>query len=120
LEGRLADEDGLDAHIADWAASRGKFEVQAALWAAGVPCSAVQKPGERVDHDPDTEGLWPLVTHTEIGEVRVDGIPAKFSVTPWHIAEGAPCLGEDNEEVFGRLLGLSKADVAQLHKDGVI
>jgi hypothetical protein len=23
---------------------------------ASVPCSAVQKPGERVDHDPDTEG----------------------------------------------------------------
>jgi len=120
LEGRLADEDGLDAHIAAWTAGRNKFDIQKALRAAGVPCSAVQKPEERVDHDPDTEGLWPLVTHTEIGQVRVDGIPAKFSGTPWRIEEGAPCLGEHNEEVFGRLLGLSKAEVAQLHKDGVI
>ncbi len=120
LEGRLADQDRLDDRLAAWTATRDKFEVERALRGAGVPCSAVQKPGERVDHDPDTEGLWPTVTHTQIGEVRVDGIPAKFSGTPWRIEQGAPCLGEDNEEVFGRLLGLSKSEVAQLHKDGVI
>jgi crotonobetainyl-CoA:carnitine CoA-transferase CaiB-like acyl-CoA transferase len=120
LNGRLADEDGLDARIAAWTATRGKFEIQKALRAAGVPCSAVQKPEERIDHDPDTEGLWPTVTHTAMGQVRVDGVPARFSRTPWRIEAGAPCLGEHNEEVFGRLLGLSKAEVAQLHKDGVI
>ena len=47
------------------------------LRAAGVPASAVQQPGERVDHDPDTEGLWPTVTHAAIGEVRVDGLRDK-------------------------------------------
>lgn len=120
LEGRLADQDALDARVTDWTVARGKFEIQRALRGAGVPCSAVQKPQERIDHDPDTEGLWPTVTHTAMGEVRVDGLPARLSRTPWRIARAAPCLGEHNEEVFGRLLGLSKAEVAQLHKDGVI
>jgi benzylsuccinate CoA-transferase BbsF subunit len=120
LEARLANQDTLDADVAGWTAGRDKFAVQAQLRAAGVPCSAVQKPEERVDHDPDTEGLWPTVTHTAIGEVRVDGLPARFSKTPWRIERGGPCLGEHNEDVFGRLFGLSPAEVAALREEGVI
>jgi len=96
-----------------------KFDVQRRLRDAGVPCSAVQKPGERIDHDPDTEGRWPTVTHSAMGQVRVDGFPARFSRTPWRIERGAPCLGEHNEAVFSRLLGLSPAEVSELRADGV-
>jgi crotonobetainyl-CoA:carnitine CoA-transferase CaiB-like acyl-CoA transferase len=99
---------------------RVKFEAQRLLRNAGVPCSAVQTPSERVDHDPDTEGLWPTVTHTAMGEVRVDGLPARFSKTPGTMTRGAPCLGEHNDEVFGRLLDLSPAEVADLQAEGVI
>ncbi|HZZ88493.1 MAG TPA: CoA transferase [Caulobacteraceae bacterium] len=120
LEARLANQDALDAHLGGWTAGHGKFDVQRCLRAAGVPCSAVQKPQERVDQDPDTEGLWPTVTHSAIGEVRVDGLPVRFSRTPWRIERGAPCLGEDNEAVFGRLLGIPPAEVAQLKAEGVI
>lgn len=120
LATRLANEDALDARLSSWTAGVGKFDVQRRLRATGVPCSAVQTPGERVDDDPDTQDLWPTVTHTAIGEVRVDGIPARFEKTPWRIERGAPCLGEHNEEVFGRLLGLSPAEVARLAEEGVI
>ena len=120
LADRLENQDALDAEIAAWTLARDKFEVQRLLRAAGVPCSAVQRPGERVDHDPDTQGLWPTVTHSAMGEVRVDGIPARFSATPWRIERGGPCLGEHNEEVYGRLLGLSPAQVAELRAEGVI
>lgn len=119
-EARLANQDALDALMAGWTASHDKFDLQRQLRAAGVPCAAVQKPGERVDHDPDTGGLWPTVTHTEMGEIRVDGLPAAFSKTPWRIERGAPCLGEHNEEVFGRIFGLSPVEVAELRAEGVI
>jgi crotonobetainyl-CoA:carnitine CoA-transferase CaiB-like acyl-CoA transferase len=120
LSARLENEDALDAEVSGWTAGQDKFAVEQALRAAGVPCSAVQRPGERVDHDPDTEGLWPTVTHTAMGEVRVDGLPVRMSRTPWRIERGAPCLGEHNEAVFGRLLGLSPDEVAQLRAEGVI
>jgi len=120
LDARLANQDALDARVSAWTAGQDKFAVQQALRGAGVPCSAVQEPGERVDHDPDTEGLWPTVTHTAMGEVQVDGLPVRMSRTPWRIERGAPCLGEDNEAVFGRLLGLSPDDVAQLRAEGAI
>jgi crotonobetainyl-CoA:carnitine CoA-transferase CaiB-like acyl-CoA transferase len=120
LDRRLANEEALDAGVSAWTGERDKFEVQRLLRTAGVPCSAVQRPEERVDHDPDTAGLWPVVTHSAMGEVRVDGLPVRFSATPWRIERGAPCLGEHNEDVFGRLLGLSPAEVAQLREDGVV
>jgi benzylsuccinate CoA-transferase BbsF subunit len=120
LEGRLANQDALDERLGVWTTQRDKFDIQRRLRDAGIPCSAVQKPQERVDQDPDTAGLWPAARHSEMGEVRVDGIPARFSATPWRIARGAPCLGEHNEEVFGRLLGIPPDGVAQLRVEKVI
>ena len=120
IEGRLANQDALDAQVSAWTRGQDKFDLQQRLRAAGVPCSAVQKPEERIDHDPDTEGLWPTVAHTAMGEVRVDGYPAQFSKTPWRMSRGAACLGEHNEQVFGRLLGLTPDEVAELRAEGVV
>jgi benzylsuccinate CoA-transferase BbsF subunit len=120
LTDRLAHQDALDERLGAWTAERRKFDIQRLLRDAGIPCSAVQKPQERVDQDPDTTDLWPMTTHSEMGEVRVDGIPARFSATPWRIERGAPCLGEHNEEVFGRLLGIPPDEVAQLRAEKVI
>jgi len=118
--GRLENQDALDALMGAWTASQDKFDVQRRLRAASVPCSAVQTPEERVDHDPDTEDLWPLASHSAMGPVRVDGLPIRFSKTPWRIERGGPCLGEHNESVFSRLLGLSAGEVEQLRVEGVI
>ena len=92
------------------------------LQAAGVPVAAVLKPEERIDLDPSTGdfGLWPQVRHSKMGDVRVDGQPVHFSRTDWRMERGGPCLGEHNEEVFTRLLGMSADDVEQLRQEGVI
>jgi benzylsuccinate CoA-transferase BbsF subunit len=122
LAGRLAHEDELDAHLGGWTRHRDPFAVAALLQAAGVPASAVQSPEERIDKDPNTRawGLWPEVTHTEMGRVRVDGIPVHLSETDWSITRGAPCLGEHNTYVLGELLGLSSAAIAELCAEGVL
>ena len=122
LSGRLAFEDELDESLARWTFTRGKFAVAADLRGAGVPSSAVQKPGERIDHDLGTSawGLWPTVEHTEMGQVRVDGLPVHLSETDWEISRGAPCLGEHNDYVFGELLGLGADEISSLSKEGVL
>lgn len=119
---RLAAEDQLDSHVADWTVSRDKFEASQSLQRAGVPAAPVQKPEERIEQDPTTAnfGLWPVVTHTEIGEVRVDGQPVHFSKTDWAIKRGAPCLGEHNSEVLTGLLGYTVAELEQFKAEGVI
>ena len=60
------------------------------------------------------------VPHTEMGDVRVDGVPVHMSETDWHLYKGAACLGEDNEQVYGELLGLGSTEIAALAEEGVI
>jgi benzylsuccinate CoA-transferase BbsF subunit len=120
--GRKAAEDDLDRGVAAWTAARTREAVVSALLAAGVPVGSVQRPEERIDHDPDTSswGLWPAVDHTAMGRVRVDGMPVHLSATDWSYAKAAPCLGEDNDYVYTNVLGLSPAEVAGLRAEGVI
>ncbi len=122
LAGRTAAQDELDEKLGRWTSSRDKFEMQRAFQAAQVPAAAVQKPEERIDHDPATEdfGLWPTARHSKMGDVRVDGLPVHFSETDWKIERGAPCCGEHTEEVLTELLGLSASDVAKLREEGVV
>jgi crotonobetainyl-CoA:carnitine CoA-transferase CaiB-like acyl-CoA transferase len=122
LAGRLQHRDELDSIVADWTSTRDAGTTQATLRAAGVPAAAVASPRERVECDPATSewGLWPTVRHTEIGEVRVDGMPMHLSDTDWVIARGAPCLGEHNQLVYRELLELSDAEIDELASKGVI
>ena len=122
LEGRLHDQDALDEQLNVWCARSNKFELQRAFQRAGVPASAVQTPEERIEHDPATAefDLWPSVQHTKMGRVRVDGLPVRFSETPFSISRGSPCVGEHTEEVLTSLLGLSVEEVAALRAEGVV
>jgi benzylsuccinate CoA-transferase BbsF subunit len=122
LAQRLAGQDALDAHIAAWSAPRDRFAIAELVRAAGVPAAAVAQPGDRIDHDPGTSewGLWPTVSHRDIGEQRVDGIPVHLSETDWVLERGAPCLGEHNRLVLTEVLGLPDAEIDALEQDGVI
>jgi benzylsuccinate CoA-transferase BbsF subunit len=122
LEGRLAHQDELDRQFAGWTRGRDRFEVARKMRAAGVPAAAVAMPEDRIDHDEVTAdwGLWPMVHHTLMGDVRVEGVPVHLSRTDWVIDRGAPCLGEHNEQILGGLLGLTPDELADLAERGVL
>ena len=48
------------------------------------------------------------------------GVAVKLSDTPGAVRRAAPTLGEHNEEVFGRLLGIPPDEVAKLRAEKVI
>ncbi|MEM7017995.1 MAG: CoA transferase [Pseudomonadota bacterium] len=120
LEARLASQDALDEALSSFTQSGEKFALQRQLLAAGVPAAAVQTPEERIDKDPTTQGMWPEVPHSAMGQVRVDGQPATFSETNWDIHHGGPCLGEHTDEVLTTVLGMDPDEVAKLHGEGVV
>ncbi len=122
LAGRLLHEDDLDAAVTDWTRRGDRSDLAAALVARGVPASIVARPVDRIDNDVNTSawGLWPEVEHLEMGRVRVDGLPVHLSSTDWTMTDGAPLLGEDNDRVFGSLLGLSGDEIADLRAGGII
>jgi crotonobetainyl-CoA:carnitine CoA-transferase CaiB-like acyl-CoA transferase len=122
VDGRVDHQDALDRHLADWTKSKDKFQLATQLHACGVPAAAVQRPGERVDQDPNTQdwGLWPSVIHPSIGEVRVDGLPIHLSETDWAIRQGAPLLGEHNRLVYCDLLGYTDDEFEALEDMGIV
>lgn len=122
FDGRMARRDDLDRQLGGWTRRRERGQIEGVIRQAGVPVAQVAKPEDRIENDVRTAswGLWPTVRHDEIGEIRVEGVPVHLSETDWSISRGAPCLGHDNDYVYGSLLGLSPDEIADLKDRKVI
>lgn len=55
-----------------------------------------------------------------LGEFDVPGFPLRFSEFPQTLELQAPFLGEHNEEVLSRYLAYSRAQVAELERQGIL
>ncbi|MSQ33140.1 MAG: CoA transferase [Dehalococcoidia bacterium] len=61
------------------------------------------------------------VTHAELGATLVyPGGPYNFSATPWRLRRRAPLIGEHNDEIYRRELGLSPPELQLLKAAGAI
>jgi len=65
-------------------------------------------------------GYFAEVEHPIIGKAKISGFPFKFSETPGQIDRSSPLVGEHNELILGKYLGLGKEQVGRLKKEGVI
>ena len=125
LPTRMANLDALDALIGGWTKSHDAYEAMHALQKSGVPAGVCQTAGDRCDHDPQLATLEWLteVTGTKIGRWPIAEVPIKMSESPAYIGgrldRGAPCYGEDNNYVFGELLGMSSQEMDDLAAEGV-
>jgi crotonobetainyl-CoA:carnitine CoA-transferase CaiB-like acyl-CoA transferase len=126
LSARLAHQDDLDALVGEWTRTRDAYEAMLALQQAGVPAGVCQTAEDRCDRDPQLASLAWLteVTGTKIGRWPVAEVPVKMSESPAYIGgrldRGAPCYGEDNDYVYGELLGMSPQEIKDLAAEGVI
>ena len=66
-------------------------------------------------------GFWTDVAHPELGTtIRYPGKWANNSETPPVISRRAPLIGEHNEEIYGKELGISGESLQDLKQDRVI
>ena len=64
---------------------------------------------------------WVNVDHPELdATITYPGAPFKATETSWRISRRPPLIGEHNEEIYEKELGLSKQQLRQLKKQGVI
>jgi crotonobetainyl-CoA:carnitine CoA-transferase CaiB-like acyl-CoA transferase len=119
---RFANQDALDALVADWTRDKDRHELMHRLQAASVRAGAVQTAEDTNDHDPQiaSRGLFFELDHPVIGEARFEGTPIKFGRTVQENWRSGPLLGEDNAHVFKGLLGLDPAEYDELVAEGVI
>lgn len=77
-----------------------------ALEAAGVPCAPINTV-DKVINDPQIKAREMIVEleHPVAGNMKVPGVPIKFSATPGSVDTPAPLLGQHTEEIMKELLG---------------
>ena len=89
-----------------------------------VPCAPVRTAEQVMNYQHFWErgSLMPMrhAGLTEPVKGVVSGFPVRFSGGELPQLPGAPTLGMHNEEIFGQVLGLGKADLAGLADQGVI
>jgi len=60
------------------------------------------------------------IEHPVLGKVAQPGATFRMDETPWQVKSPAPLLGQNNEELYGELLGYGKGDLVKLRQAGVI
>jgi crotonobetainyl-CoA:carnitine CoA-transferase CaiB-like acyl-CoA transferase len=113
--------DGLGETIAGLMATRSRMELFEKGQAAGLPCAPFNKPGEFVE-DIQTRARH-VFASPEDGEGVAVAIPWRwFHSTPTMIrlARPAPHLGQHNEEIYSKDLGISGAELDQWKASGLV
>jgi len=110
-------KDGLQQLISEWAASKGKKEIEDLFDKAGIPCGPVLDMQEAIDHPHfQARGMMVHMDHPAIGEMYFQGCPIKLTETPGSVDTPAPLLGQHNKEVFG----LTDEELESLKAEGVM
>lgn len=120
---RGRNQDEIDAIIGAWAARRQPADIIDTLNAAGVIAGPINTVAEVVD-DPQFRARGMLVEHHDQASGRTvlgPGIVPVLSESPGEVRNAGPARpGEHNDEVYGQLLGLSAAQIAELTDQGVL
>ena len=112
----------LDNLIADWTRTLTIDEVEALMIEHGVPAGKLYRPQDMID-DPHFQAREALidVPSERWGSVKMQNVFPKLSKTPGGVRRAAPAtVGQDNDQVYGEVLGMSGDEVAALTARGVI
>jgi CoA:oxalate CoA-transferase len=111
----------IDPVVREWVVLRTAEEALATLDEARIPCGAVNTIDEALQ-DPQVAArdMIAYLDYPDLGTLPIPGLPIKLSLTPGSINSPAPRLGEQNEEVYCGLLGLSLEKLHRLKRDGII
>lgn len=121
LAERKANEDGLEAIVGEWTILRDPFEITRQLQAVGVAAFTPLVNRELAeDEHLDARGFFVEKEHLEVGTRKHAGIPWRMSGTPCEIQRPAPVMGQDNDYVFGDLLGMSSNQITELKERQII
>jgi benzylsuccinate CoA-transferase BbsF subunit len=118
--GRKKNEDELDSLIEKWTIDHTSLEVMKMMQNNGIAAGPVE----------DAKDLFedPQLKHREhfaelynpvVGKHHADGIPFKLSKTPGVVGNPA-LLGEHNEYVCTKLLGMSDEEFVSLMEEGIL
>jgi crotonobetainyl-CoA:carnitine CoA-transferase CaiB-like acyl-CoA transferase len=111
----------FDALLRGFINERTLDEVVALMNQHQIPCSRVlSSAAMAADPHYQARGVHQGWEDLQVGPVTGIGIAPHFSHTPGQIWRGSVPVGYDNELVYGRTLGVSQAELAELRRQGAI
>ncbi len=118
---RLANWPELKAIINEHTRTKPTDHWVKVLREAQVPCGPINTV-DRVMADPHVLARDMIVSlvHPVAGELKVPGVPIKFSKTPGEIKGPAPLLGQHTRSVLQEMLGLDQEVIDELKEKGAI
>ena len=118
---RVANRESLDPMIAEVLAGDGAEGWLAKLAAAGIPCGRINSVAQALN-DPHTAAreMVRAVKHPTAGDLKMLGIPFRFSATPASVRRPPPTLGQHTEQVLRDELGVSAERIAALRTEKII
>ena len=119
--GRRRQHDAIDHELGAWTANREIGPLVEELRGMGVPASEVANGSTLLQKNPQFQdrGYFERTDHPTVGPLPIPSLPFRFaSVDRWH-RRPAPTLGQHNEEILGKILGLSAEALAELRAEGI-
>jgi formyl-CoA transferase len=118
---RGANQKELDDLISDWTRTIPAERLEHLMDEFGIPSGKIYRAPEMLA-DPHFQARQAIATtsHPTFGQLRMQNVAPKLSLTPGAIQSPAPALGQHNDEVYQRVLGLSVERMAELKAAGII
>jgi succinyl-CoA:(S)-malate CoA-transferase subunit B len=118
---REAERAQVDEYVGAWSAQYTRDEVLRLCEEHQVPCGPVYAIDE-IFEDPHYASRGNIVYFNDerVGEYAVPNVVPRLTDTPGGIDRLGPALGEHNDEVYRKRLGLSEARIQALKEAGVI
>ena len=118
---RCAGVAELDAAIGAWSATFARDELVARLRGAGLAATPVLSLEEQREHPQfAARGMRHPIRIPVYGDDTVFCAPWRFSGFAPQVTSSGPTTGQHNDQVFGKLLGLSSDEIIALKQSGVI
>jgi crotonobetainyl-CoA:carnitine CoA-transferase CaiB-like acyl-CoA transferase len=122
---RVQHRELIDGAIGDWTSSRSLDEVVRTLEEQGVPVGPIYEASDILE-DPHFAARDMLVPHEveiapgDVRTVRFPGVVPKLQNAAGSTRGVGPDLGEHTGEVLRAMLGVEDAELARLHREGVL
>ena len=118
---RLRHQEELDRCLNEWTQSLTPTEATTLLQRHGVAASPFHEiDGLYLDPHFQERGVWVELEHQKGGAELVAELPIRLSSTPTGTSKPAPILGQDNDYLFHKVLGLSDKEIQTLIAAGAI
>ncbi len=118
--GRAEHVDLLDEVVSAWIRTRTRDEAMKACEEIGAAVAAVYDAADIASDAHFKARSFQRVADIDFGEMTMQGVLARLSLTPGEIRWTGPALRAHNDEIYRGRLGLSLEQIANLSDQGVI